>query len=100
MEGVAKGRIGRKENNRIDNRCCYEKGNSRVTGDLLFQKTIDNWNDSTLARRKEKANEGTKKDPPPTIARKKLINFIRRDIDLNPPRNETPNQDKKEGLQS
>jgi len=83
MEGVAKGRIGCKENNRIDDRCCHKKGNSRVTGNLLFQKTIDNGDDSTFTRREKYSNEGAKKDSPPTISREKMINLVRCDIDLN-----------------
>ena len=83
MEGVAKGRIGRKENNRIDNRRCYEKGNGRVTGNLFFQKTIDNGDNPTFARGKKNPYEGAKKDSPPTISREKMINLVRRDIDLN-----------------
>ena len=85
MEGVAKGRIGRKEDNRIDNRRCYEKGNSRVTGNLLFQKTIDNGDNSTFTRGKKNPDEGSKKDSPPTISREKMINLVRCDIDLNQP---------------
>ena len=65
MEGVAKGRIGRKENNGIDDRCCYEKGNGRVTRNFLFQETIDNGDDSTFARREKYPNEGPKKISPP-----------------------------------
>ena len=85
MEGVAKGRIGRKENNGIDDRCCHKKGNGRVTGNLFFQKTIDNGNNSTFTRGKKNPYEGTKKDSPPTISREKMINLIRCDIDLNQP---------------
>ena len=83
MEGVAKGRIGRKENNRIDNRCCYEKGNGCVTGNLLFQKTIDNGDNSTFTRGKKHPDEVAKKDSPPTISREKMINLVRCDINLN-----------------
>lgn len=85
MEGVAKGRIGRKENNGIDDRCCYEKGNGRVTGDLLFQKTIDNGDNSTFTRGKKNPDKGPKKDSPPTISREKMINLVRCDIDFNQP---------------
>ena len=83
MEGVAKGRIGRKENNGIDNRCCHKKGNSCVTWNLLFQKTIDDGDDSTFTRREKNPYEGAKKDSPPTISREKMINLVRCDINLN-----------------
>ena len=85
MEGVAKGRIGRKENNGIDNRCCHKKGNGCVTGNLFFQKTIDNGDDSTFTRGEKYPDEGAKKDSPPTISREKMINLVRCDIDLNQP---------------
>ena len=92
MEGMAKGRIGRKEDNRIDNRCSHKKRNSRVTRNFLFQETIDNGDDSTFTRREKNPYEGAKKDSPPTISREKMINLVRCDIDLNQPWDNTSYQ--------
>ncbi|CAG5149626.1 Uncharacterised protein [Streptococcus pneumoniae] len=85
MEGVAKGRIGRKKNNGIDNRCCHKKRNGRVTWNLFFQKTIDDGDDSTFTRREKYTDKGPKKDSPPTISREKMINLVRCDINFNQP---------------
>ena len=60
------------------------KGNGRVAGDFLFQKTIDNRDDSTLTRGKEKADEGTKKDLPQRLRGRNSETFIRCDIDFDP----------------
>ena len=98
MKGIAKGRISRKKYNGIDNRCCNKKGNSRVTGDLLFQKTIDNGDDSTFTRGEKYPDKGSKKDSPPTISREKMINLVRCDINLNQPRNNTSNQNEGESF--
>lgn len=83
MEGVVKGRIGCKENNGIDNRCCYKKGNGCVIGNFFFQKMIDNGDDFIFIRREKYFDKGFKKDFFLMILREKMINFFRCDINFN-----------------
>ena len=95
---IAKGCIGGKENDGIDNRSGCQEGNGRVCRDLLFQKSVDNRNNPTFTWGKNKADKGSKQNSNNLVLRKKGMDPVRSDIDIDKARYNRPNEDKGQGF--
>ena len=95
---IAKGGVVSKEVDGIDDGGCCKERNGCVSWNLLLQKAVDDGDNPAFTRGKNKADKGSKKNPKNLVLRKKGMDPIRGDIDIDEARNNRANQDKGQGL--